>query len=57
MSLMFIVRFCALLCLGGVLSGCATRPVTVVEKEEFVQMARHMPKELQARHLLDSEGS
>ena len=26
MSLMFIVRFCALLCLGGVLSGCATRP-------------------------------
>ena len=57
MSLMFIVRFCALLCLGGVLSGCATRPVTVVEKEEFVQMARHMPKELQARHLLDSDGS
>ena len=57
MSPMFIARFCALLCLGGVLSGCATRPVIVVEKEEFVQMARHMPRELQARRLLDKDGS
>lgn len=57
MSLMSILRFCAVFCLGGVLFGCATRPVIVVEKEEFVQMARHMPRELQARRLLDSDGS
>ena len=54
---MSIPRLCALFCLGGLLFGCATRPVVVVEKEEFVQMARHMPKELQARRLLDNDGA
>ena len=54
---MSIARFCALLCLGGLLFGCSTRPVVVVEKDQFIRMAKVMPKELQARDLLDDKGS
>ena len=54
---MSIARFCVLLCLGGLLFGCSTRPVVVVEKDQFIRMARAMPKELQARNLLDDQGS
>ncbi|WP_291440211.1 hypothetical protein [Desulfovibrio sp.] len=55
--IMLITRFCALLCLGVLLFGCSTRPVVVVEKDQFIRMARAMPKELQARNLLDDKGS
>ena len=52
-----ILRLCALLCLGA-LAGCgSTRPVTVVQKDQFIRMAHEMPKELQARNLLDKDGS
>lgn len=51
------IRFAVLLCLSGLLLGCATRPVVVVEKDQFIRMARQMPKELQARGLLDNDGS
>lgn len=54
---MFRTRLAALLCLGGLLFGCAARPVVVVEKDQFIRMARQMPKELQARGLLDKDGS
>ena len=55
---MFLSRFCALLCLGCLLAGCGTtRPVVVVEKDEFIKMAHNMPKELKARNLLDADGS
>lgn len=54
---MFSMRLAALLCLGGLLLGCATRPVVVVEKDQFIRMARQMPQELQARGLLDHDGS
>lgn len=54
---MSLTRLCALLCLGVLLSACATRPVAVVEKDQFILMARQMPKELQARRLLDNDGS
>ncbi|MDD3683252.1 hypothetical protein [Desulfovibrio desulfuricans] len=55
---MVLSRICALLCLGCLLAGCGTtRPVVVVEKDEFMKMAHNMPKELQARDLLDKDGS
>lgn len=54
---MFGMRLAALLCLGGLLFGCAARPVVVVEKDQFIRMARQMPKELQARGLLYNDGS
>lgn len=54
---MFRMRLAALLCLGGLLFGCATRPVVVVEKDQFIRMARQMRHELQARGLLDNDGS
>ena len=54
---MSIARFCVLLCLGGLLFGCSTRSVVVVEKDQFIRMARAMPKELKARNLLDDQGS
>ena len=55
---MFLSRVCALLCLGCLLAGCGTtRPVVVVEKDEFMKMAHNMPKELKARNLLDDQGS
>ncbi len=54
---MFSMRLAALLCLGGLLFGCATRPVVVVEKDQFIRMARQMRHELQARGLLDNDGS
>lgn len=56
-TVMSIARFCVLLCLGGLLFGCSTRPVVVVEKDQFIRMARAMPKELKARNLLDDQGS
>ena len=44
--------------IGCLLAGCGTtRPVVVVEKDEFMKMAHNMPKELQARDLLDKDGS
>ena len=53
---MVLSRICALLCLGCLLAGCGTtRPVVVVEKDEFIKMAHNMPKELQARDLLDKD--
>ena len=56
--IMVLSRICALLCLGCLLAGCGTtRPVVVVEKDEFMKMAHNMPKELQARDLLDKDGS
>jgi hypothetical protein len=54
---MSVFRLCAALCLSGLLFGCATRPVAVVEKEHFVLMTKSMGKELQARRLLDKDGS
>ena len=55
---MFLSRILALLCLGGLLAGCGTtRPVVVVEKDEFIRMAHNMPKELKARNLLDKDRS
>ena len=44
----------AIFCTSCLLLGCATRPVAVVEQKEFLQMARRMPGELQARRLLDA---
>ena len=58
MNIMVLLRLCALLCLGCLLFGCGTtRPVVVVEKEEFMRMTHNMKKELQARNLLDADGS
>jgi len=55
---MVLSRICALLCLGCLLAGCGTtRPVVVVEKDDFMKMAHNMPKELKARNLLDSDGA
>ena len=54
--IMVLSRIYALLCLGCLLAGCGTtRPVVVVEKDEFMKMAHNMPKELQARDLLDKD--
>ena len=53
---MIVLRFWALFCLCGLLAGCATRPVVVVEKKEFLRMAHNMSKEMQARNLLDKDG-
>ena len=47
-----IALFLPLLCCA-----CATtRPVDVVEKKDFIQMARTMRTEMQSRRLLDKEG-
>lgn len=49
-------RFLAL-CLPVLCCACATtRPVEVVEKKDFIEMARIMRTEMQARHLLDKDG-
>ncbi|MDR2573425.1 MAG: hypothetical protein LBC94_03620 [Desulfovibrio sp.] len=46
-----------LLCLAAPLAGCAVKPVTVINENEFARMTRRMPGELQARRLLDADGS
>ncbi|GHU94809.1 hypothetical protein AGMMS49974_04930 [Deltaproteobacteria bacterium] len=54
---MLIYRLCVLFCLGALLAGCGAKPVVVIEKEQFAQMARRMPKELQVRRLLNSDNA
>lgn len=48
----------AVVCLSLLLCACAgTRPIEVVEKKEFIQMARALNKEMTARGLLDENGA
>ncbi len=49
---------CVALCLPVLLCACAaTRPVEVVDKKDFLQMARTLRAEMQARRLLDENGA
>lgn len=54
---MMRLRLCFLFFLVIVLSACSTRPIVVIEKKPFLQMAHEMNKEMRARNLLDSDGS
>ncbi len=56
---MFFSRLvrCVALLLPALCCACATtRPVDVVEKKDFIQMARAMRTEMQSRGLLDKDG-
>lgn len=56
---MFVSRLvrCIALLLPALCCACATtRPVDVVEKKDFIQMARTMRAEMQSRRLLDKDG-
>ncbi len=54
---MFWGKFWILFCMSCLLTGCATRPIVVVEKKAFLQMAHNMTGEMQARNLLDAAGN
>lgn len=49
---------CIALCLPALLCACAaTRPVEIVEKNAFIQMARTLRVEMRQRRLLDKDGA